>query len=83
MIPCDTADIIKEYQILENELAQFNPELLVKPRLLAITKCDMIDEEMQSQMTALLPQGIPALFISAVSGSGIERLKDEIWKMLN
>lgn len=83
MVPCDTNDIIKEYEILENELVQFNPELLDKPRLLAITKCDMIDDEMQEQMKAHLPEGVDCIFISSVTGKGIEQLKDKIWGVLN
>ncbi len=83
MVPCDTNDIVKEYEILENELVQFNPELLDKPRLLAITKCDMIDDEMQEQMKAHLPEGVDCIFISSVTGKGIEQLKDKIWGVLN
>jgi len=83
MVPCDTNDIIKEYEILENELTQFNPELLDKPRLLAITKCDMIDDEMQEQMKSNLPKGVDCIFISSVAGKGIEQLKDKIWGVLN
>lgn len=83
MIPCDTDDIIKEYQVLENELVQFNPELLDKPRLLAITKCDMMDEVMEKQMREHLPKGVDSIFISSVSGKGIDRLKDMIWNVLN
>jgi len=83
MVPCDANDIIKEYEILENELVQFNPELLDKPRLLAITKCDMIDDEMQEQMKAHLPEGVDCIFISSVTGKGIEQLKDKIWGVLN
>lgn len=83
MIPCDTDDIAAQYRILENELRMFNPELLHKPRLLAITKCDMIDEEMEQLMLPTLPNGMDAVFISAVSGRGIERLKDMIWNVLD
>jgi GTPase len=83
LIPCDTNDIQKEYDILLNELAQFNPELLDKPRVLAITKCDMLDEEMQASMEKLVPQGIPHIFISAVSNQGLVQLKDMLWEQLN
>jgi GTP-binding protein len=83
MIACDSKDIQKEYSILEEELRRFNPELLHKKRLLAITKCDMLDEVMISQMEALLPKGIPHIFISGVSGMGIDRLKDLIWEQIN
>jgi GTP-binding protein len=82
MIPCDTEDIRKEYQILVHELEMFNPELLDKPRLLAITKCDMIDDELQQMLLPELPKGIEALFISAVSNVGLTALKDKLWSML-
>lgn len=82
MIPCDTPDIKKEYQILLNELKMFNPELLAKPRLLAITKTDMIDEELIGEMKKELPEGIDAVFISAVAGFGIQELKDQLWNRL-
>jgi GTP-binding protein len=83
MIPCDSDDISKEYGILLNELKVYNPELLDKERLLAITKCDMLDEEMINQMKANLPQGIKTVFISSVSGKNIDKLKDLIWETLN
>lgn len=83
MIPCDSDDISKEYGILLNELKVYNPELLDKERLLAITKCDMLDEEMMNQMKANLPQGIKSVFISSVSGKNIDKLKDLIWETLN
>ncbi|MEE0982970.1 MAG: GTPase ObgE, partial [Bacteroidales bacterium] len=76
-------DISKEYGILLNELKVYNPELLDKERLLAITKCDMLDEEMINQMKANLPQGIKTVFISSVSGKNIDKLKDLIWETLN
>ena len=83
MLPCDSDDILKEYGILLNELKVYNPELLDKERLLAITKCDMLDEEMINQMKANLPQGIKTVFISSVSGKNIDKLKDLIWETLN
>ncbi len=82
MIPADSEDIRREYAILINELEQYNPEMLDKGRLLAITKCDMIDAEMMAQMIPLLPEGIEALFISSVSGLGIRELKDALWAEL-
>jgi GTP-binding protein len=82
MIPCDTGDIKKEYNILLNELQMFNPELLDKPRLLAITKTDMLDDELEEAMRKDMPE-IPFLFISAITGKGIVTLKDKIWSMLN
>lgn len=83
MIPCDSNDIKKEYEILEGELANYNPELLDKDRLLAITKCDMLDEEMIRQMKEHLPQNIRSVFISSVTGMNIQKLKDMIWETLN
>lgn len=83
MIACDSADIKKEYKILVNELKKYNPELLHKKRILAITKSDMLDEQMMSEMKALLPKDIPAIFISSVTGYNIDRLKDMIWEQIN
>lgn len=82
-VPCDAPDIREQYDILLNELKQFNPELLDKKRALAITKCDMIDDELEKQMEKDLPAGIPHVFISSVSGRNIDQLKDLIWKILN
>lgn len=81
MIPADSADILKEYQILQNELEQFNPELLEKDRLVVITKCDMLDEELMDLMKKDLKQLNP-LFISAVSGLNIQMLKDKLWEKI-
>ncbi len=83
MIACDTKDIKAEYDVLVNELRKYNPELLDKKRLLAITKCDMLDEEMMKQMEQLLPSDLPHIFISAVSGFNIDRLKDLVWEQIN
>ncbi len=80
LIPADANDIKKEYEILVNELSQFNEELLHKQRLLAISKSDMLDEEMMKQMEQELPEGIPHVFISSVSGFNIQKLKDLLWK---
>ncbi len=82
MIAADSADIRKDYEILLGELAQYNPELLDKQRLLAITKSDMLDEQMIQEMEHDLPEGIPALFISSVSGYNIPKLKDMLWEAL-
>ncbi len=83
MIPADTADIKEEYHILLNELEKFNPEILDKQRVLAITKSDLLDDElMQLIGESRLPQ-IPYVFISAVSGYGIQELKDLLWSELN
>jgi GTPase len=83
MVPCDTEDIAKEYAILLHELEMYNPELLDKPRLLAITKSDLIDEEMMNLLEPGLPQDVPYLFISAVAQQGITTLKDKLWEMIN
>ena len=83
MVPGDTDDIKREYDILLNELAQFNPEMLDKQRMLAITKCDLIDEELMSMLEPSLPADIPHVFISGVSGLGLQQLKDILWKELN
>lgn len=83
MIPADSQDIRKDYQILLNELGTYNPEMLDKQRLLAITKCDMLDEELMNEMRQELPDGVPTVFISAVAGRGLEELKDMLWAMLN
>lgn len=84
LIPADTSrEITEEYEILQNELTAFNPELMDKPRILAISKSDMLDEELESEMTTKLPDGIPAIFISSVSGKNIMALKDLLWKTIN
>ncbi len=82
MIPADTNDIKKEYQILLKELKKYNPELVQKRRLLAITKCDMLDEVMINQMKKLVPKDVSTCFISSVSQLGLNELKDSIWKAL-
>jgi len=82
MVPADSADHHNEYKILLNELAQFNPELLDKQKVLAITKCDLLDEQLIEEIGQDLP-AIPHVFISAVTGEGILDLKDLLWKELN
>ena len=82
MIPGDSKDIADEYRILLNELKEFNPELLDKQRVLAITKSDLLDDELMEALTAELPD-IRHLFISAISGYGIPQLKDLLWEELN
>lgn len=84
MVPADTDRTIEEeYDILLRELETYNPELLNKPRLLAITKSDMLDEELEEEMKAQLPKDTPYLFISSVSGKNILPLKDMLWKVIN
>ncbi len=82
MVPADADDIHKEYQILLNELVQYNPELLDKNRVLAISKSDMLDEELMDALKQDLPE-VPHLFISAVTNYGIQELKDLLWRELN
>lgn len=83
LVPADTEDISKGYNILLEELRKYNPELLQKQRILAVSKCDMLDNIMLSQMQDELPQDIPSIFISSVSGLGIDQLKDILWTELN
>jgi GTP-binding protein len=84
MIPADTSRSIKEeYDILLHELTEYNPELTHKPRILAITKSDMLDEELQAEMAKEIPKGIPAVFISSVAQKGLTELKDLLWKEIN
>ena len=84
LIPADSQDIKAEYRILLNELKQYNPELLDKPRIIGISKADLIDAELRQLIDAELEFGeIPHLFFSAVSGTGLTQLKDLIWKLLN
>lgn len=83
MVPGDTDDIKREYEILLNELKQFNPEMLDKHRVLAVTKCDLLDEELIEMLKETLPQDLPVVFISAVTGFGLEELKDVLWNELN
>ncbi len=79
MIPADAEDIKAQYDILSAELEKFNPQLADKPRVLAISKSDMLDDELMEEMKSHLPEGIPAVFISAVTGMGIDKLKDILW----
>ena len=83
LIPADSDDIHKEYEVLLNELKKHNPELLDKERLLAISKTDMLDEELQEEIKNELPSGIPFVFISSLAQIGLQELKDKLWKMLN
>jgi GTP-binding protein len=84
MIPADTSrSITEEYRILLHELTEYNDELIHKPRVLAITKSDMLDDELQAEMAKELPEGIPAVFISSVAQKGLTELKDLLWKEIN
>ncbi len=83
LVPADSNDIQKEYEILLNELKKHNPELLDKDRLLAISKSDMLDDELKTEIKKELPKDIPHLFISSVAQTGLTELKDKLWQMLN
>src|SRR5258706_11362227 len=83
MVPADAKDIKTEFEILLNELKKYNPELLDKKRILAITKSDMLDEELLAAIKKEVPKNIPSLFISSVTNQGLVELKDLIWKELH
>ncbi|HMC97520.1 MAG TPA: GTPase ObgE [Flavobacteriales bacterium] len=83
MIPADSTDIKKDYKILLNELKEYSPEVLDKQRVLAITKCDMLDAEMMAQLKKELPKGVDHVMISSVAGFGLDELKDKLWKKLH
>ena len=83
VIPTDAKDIKKEYGILLNELRKYNPELLDKKRLLAISKADMLDDELKAEMKKEIPEEIPYVFISSLANQGLVELKDMIWKNLH
>ena len=82
MVPADSDDIAGEYAILLNELEQFNPQLIDKHRVLAISKSDMLDEELIEEIAKTLPDDIPHVFISSVTGQGIQELKDVLWRAI-
>ena len=83
MVPADSDDINKSYDILLNELKKHNPELLDKSRLLAITKSDMLDDELKAEIAPTLPAELPHLFISSLTNQGLDQLKDKIWLALS
>ena len=83
MVPGDTDDIKHEYEVLLNELGKFNPEMLDKHRVLAVTKCDLLDEELIDMLRDTLPDGVQTVFISSVTGQGLEDLKNVLWAELN
>lgn len=82
MVPADADDIAEEYSILLRELEQFNPQLMDKQRVLAISKSDLLDDELREEIAKTLPEGIPSVFISAVTGQGITELKDMLWRAI-
>ena len=83
MIPADSRDIAGEYRILQRELKLYNPELLDKQRVVAITKCDMLDDELRKEVRRHVPRKVPVVLISSLTGEGIAELKDLLWKTLN
>ena len=83
MIPADPTDLRADHAVLCNELEKFNPDLVDKPRVLAITKCDMLDDELMEEMRHELPDGIETVFISSVAGMGLAELKDMLWRTIN
>ena len=83
MVPADSDDIRKDYEVLLHELREFNPELVDKNRVLAVSKSDMLDDELRDEIAATLPHDIPVVFISAVTGQGIPELKDILWREIN
>jgi GTP-binding protein len=83
LVPADSGDILKEYQILIGELKKYNPQLIDKNRILAISKSDMLDQEVKDEIAKDLPQDMTCLFISSVAQQGLMELKDAIWQKLN
>ncbi len=83
LIPADSKDHKKEYDILYNELKEYNPEMLQKDFVIAISKSDMLDEELKTAIAKELPKKIPHVFISSLTGTGLQELKDLLWKTLN
>ena len=83
MVPADSNDITHDYRVLVNELKEYSPELLDKDRLLAVTKCDMLDAEMMEQLRKELPKDVDSVLISSVARIGLDELKDKLWKLLH
>src|SRR5574344_998682 len=83
MVPGDTDDIRHEYEVLLNELQNFNPDMLDKHRVLAVTKCDLLDDELMDMLKESLPEDVKVVFISSVTGFGLDKLKDVLWSELN
>ena len=82
MVPADADDVVKEYHILLNELKQYNPELLDKDRVLAVSKCDMLDDELKTELAATIDLDVPVVYISSVSQTGMQELKDVLWSKM-
>ena len=83
LVPSDSDDIVKEYKVLLSELKKYNPELLDKERILAISKSDLLDEELTNEIQISLPKDIDHIFISSITEQGLINLKDKIWTQLN
>lgn len=83
LIPADSKNHLEEYQILQSELQKYNEELLHKDHILVISKADMLDDELKTMISQTFPKGLPHMFISAVSGEGLDQLKDLLWNSLN
>ncbi len=83
MVAADEPSVKKGYQVLLKELEEYNPELLVKDRVLAVTKTDLVDEKQRKKIEKQLPADIPCVFISSVAQTGLEELKEVLWKALN
>ncbi len=83
MVPGESNDIKHDYEVLLGELKKFNPDMLEKHRVLAVTKCDLLDDELISMLKEELPDDLPVVFISAVTGYGLDELKDVLWRELN
>ena len=83
LIPADSANHAKEFEILVNELEEYNPEMLQKDFVIAISKSDMLDDELKEAIASELPTNVPHLFISSVTQKGLTELKDLLWKTLN
>jgi len=81
-IPADADDMQGQYEVLLNELREYNPELLDKPRLLALTRADLVDEELKEMRKDEIPRDVPYLYISAVTGEGVQELKDRLYAMI-
>jgi len=85
LIPADAKDIVEQYEILEDELRRYNPEMLDKERLVVISKSDMLDDELKSEISTILDKDLKAeyMFISSLAHQGLTELKDKLWKLLN
>ena len=83
LIPADSDDHAKEFEILYSELEQYNPELLHKTMIIAVSKCEMLDQELKDAIAETLPKDIPHVFFSSLANQGIVELKDELWRALN